>query len=114
MRVFITATSVHWPTEDSDDYVDEHGWISPEWSREDLYEDRDDVAPLYVGKSTRDAADAMAGWLGTVDNAECGTFYGTYEHAPFDDALGRTWTYAAHVEGISDAKLAKLTARLSR
>lgn len=112
--VYITGTSVYWPSEDSDDYVDEHGWISPGWNRTALYDDRADVAPAYVGKSVEDAAAVIGEWLGACDGvSNAPTFYGTYEHAPSDDALGRTWTYAAHVEGISEAKLAKLTARLA-
>lgn len=108
MRIYLTATSVYWPTED-DDYIDEHGWVDPSWSLTELYEDRADVAPIYVGKSVKRAAESILEHLGSIDDSgSAPTFYGTHEHAPLDDALGRNWTYAAHVEGISDVKLNQL------
>jgi hypothetical protein len=113
MRIYLTATSVYWPENEngdpSDDYVDEHGWVNPDWSQTELYENRADVAPIYTGRSLTAAADAILTHLGSVDGVDSApTFYGTREHQPFDDELSRTWTYAAHVDGLSPERVAKL------
>jgi hypothetical protein len=111
---FLTATAVEWSDSgDSDDYTEEHGWVSPRWSMTDLYESRNDVAPIDDWRlATDNTPDLLrpdpdqtpTDWLAALlnetlgswsDNGD-GTYYG-HDNLITDYTDPRDYTYAVHV-----------------
>lgn len=87
---------------------DESGWVDTQWSRTQVWESRNDVAPVatYNPADEYDAEDypTVAEWIAAVvsdelgaaaDNGD-GTWYG--QDTRDDYATGDVWSYALHFE----------------
>lgn len=97
LYLFATADATEWA---EDDYRQASGWVSGDNPR-DLFDSRNDVAPLLsidlpLTEDDKDEIlDTLADFLGYVDSADRGTFYGGHED--IDYATCVTYTYAAHL-----------------
>ena len=90
--VYVTSTVGY---DVDDEFVTEDGWVSPDWSRTDQYDQRHDVAPLYIGDDPLAAAEAIEEYIGSIETPERGrgTFYGSDSTKTWRPAGG---IYAAH------------------
>ena len=95
------------------EFVTESGWVSPYWSRTDQYEERHEVAPLYIGDDELGAAEAIEEYLGSVETPEKGrgTFVGSDEYQDLE--TGKNYIFTAHADGYSPEQLAFIERRLS-
>lgn len=107
--VYVTSTVGY---DVDDEFVTEDGWVSPEWSRTDQYDERHDVAPLYIGDDPLAAAEAIEEYIGSIETPERGrgTFYGSDSYE--DMETGRRYSYAAHADGYNPEQVAQIERRL--
>ena len=81
IKAFMSCTKVSYHGEGCDDYTEEHGWVDPSWSRTEIYESRNDVAPM-VDEDVNSAdladyiRDVMEKW-GPWESNGNGLFYRT-------------------------------------
>lgn len=107
--VWVTATATTWgDSGSSDDYEQEHGWVQPQFSRTTLYENRDDVAPIYSGTDPAAAASEIRDFLGGVEQPESGrgSFYASDSESSLES--GTSYSYACHAEGWSPEQLKQI------
>ena len=110
-KVWVTCTAVTYgPAIDdlADGPVEEHGWIQPGWKETELYENRDDVAPMYRGTNPDEAAKCIRDYLGSVSDVEQGrgTFYAA--DARQDPTSPTAYHYACHAEDWTPEQLARI------
>jgi hypothetical protein len=121
--IFMTGSSIYWETDaDGDpvgDGIDAHGWIQPGWSRTELYDDRDDVAPLWTDADidedttvVESAIGAIVDALGYPETNSAPTFYGQDDYSPMDSDVN--YSYAVHLDGFTDAELSAIVTRFAR
>ena len=110
-RIYFTGTLITPDGSDSDVYGDgcepgegmtmDTGWLSPDWSRFDVYENRDDVSPDVWSADDGPMIDwivervhARCGWV--EDNHDGRTYYA--READEDIYSGKSMSVAAHID----------------
>lgn len=98
----LTCTRVRW-TDESDEPVEEHGWVDSRWSMTEPYESRNYVAPVIgpiavddedLEDEVRDALTLLPG--GYEDNGD-GSFYSADSECPYlNNPEGWYYNYALH------------------
>lgn len=96
------------PCEPGTGAVVSNGWYSPDWSRTDVYDTREDVTPDVWGKDVDPAVwlantlnERLSGW--PESNGD-GTWY-SGEGQDVDHCSGINVSVAAHAEGFTDTEL---------
>ena len=106
--IYMTATKVsNWAEDGSGNHSEEHGWINPNWSLTEIYENFNDVNPVELFDN--DSEETYAQWVTRVVRENLNgvewdggdTFYAAGVEIP-NYATGDEMHYALHVIGIDD------------
>jgi hypothetical protein len=88
----------------------ESGWLDPDWTRWEVYQERDHVRPDvmpddYDGTPAQWLAETVGDRLGAIDSMDgTGTFYAADSDQNY--TTGQELSMAAHAEGFTDAEVA--------
>lgn len=107
------------PCEEGTGFTVESGWVSPDWSRREVYAERDDVAPDTYDAATDgplidwlcERLDSRLSVIELSGNIGESTYYSG--EADTDPYSGDSITLAAHIDGATPEVLAAVTYRLT-
>lgn len=106
------------PCEDGYGATMESGWVSPDWSLSEVYENRDDVQPDEWEEEDGDVVEWVierlsARLIGLEPHGQGDTFYAADANGPWDACYtGVSINLAAHVEGLTPDQLDEVRDRL--
>lgn len=95
-KVRFTATVKNFDTEE-----EFNGWVSPDWSRFDLYTEREDVK-VYEFDTREEAVKFIEETIGAIDFSGAEEVMGNYYGADpeTNNETGEVWYRAGHVEEV--------------
>lgn len=78
--------------------VRESGWVSPEWSMRQLFEDKEDVK-VFLFDTLEEAEAKIEEVIGETDTDGGGSYYA--KDSKDDYRTGDNWSYAGHITEVA-------------